>query len=33
MSIGNLPIRTRLDQLVAEGESIFADFKKANTGI
>jgi len=28
-----IPIRTRLDQLVAEGESIFAEFKKANNGV
>lgn len=33
MSVGNLPIRTRLDQLVTEGESIFGEFKKTNTGV
>jgi hypothetical protein len=33
MSMVTTPIRTRLDQLVAEGESIFAEFKKANNGV
>jgi hypothetical protein len=33
VSIGGVQIRTRLDQLVAEGESIFAEFKKAKSGI